>query len=974
MSQRHSARSLRRSNCSKYLLPAISAVSAGLWAGHWASAVNYTWQVNNSGNASGSWSVMANWTPVRANAATTSADFANFSTLNITADSVITLDQAQAINGIIIGDTDTSTAAGWTINATSSAANDATNILTLESATVGNYELVTVNALGPGKAVTINATLSNNNATGNSLAKAGAGTLVLTANNSSLTGTTAINQGVLVLDFSQSWSPAANILGDTSTGSSAASHLQLQGATLMLKGGAGKTNSQTFSGGTALELGAGKVVLNQNGATSLSINLGALTRNIGSSMDITLPTTGTVSVAAGTGSTTYPSGTIGTPGTDGLLVDTNNSAFVTVNSMADWAAVQTGRIVPASSVGGFYTASTATTLAGNANVVTDVTLTAAATPTSVRFNDAAAHTVNLGAAALATGGILVTPSSGTVTISNGTLQSTSVAAGGDLIIHHAGANPLNISATIADAGTGTTVLTKNGPGTVILTGNNTYSGNTVVNEGTIVVAGGSTGTMTPAGLPDVNWEIAPAYGNNATVVVNNGTLNADRTIIAGNSGNFAGGDGHLIQTGGVINSSLWFTVGSFGNGTFDMTGGVLNQNQTGVTQMEVAVFGSGRSTMNVSGTAAVNLYSNGNLAIGVVNNTGAGTLNLSANAQITFYSDAGITAGGNGNLNVGPGGSGQYFANLNGGTLTVGAIAGNSARGNLTLNGTYIKATRANANIIGGFNPTNGAKVGLGGAIIDTGTLTVGLPQALSHSSALGSTPDGGLTKNGAGTLRLSGASTYTGATVINAGTVQLVNTAGVPAAVGNYSFDNIRDSNNVLVTSGTLADNYTVVNAGSGGTLMSGKVNNSDNVLGAGSPGGSVVAGKFGNGLSLDGTGSSVDIASQIVDQSSGRGLHDEPLGQDQHRRRPVRRQEHRHIKLGGGSLRVLPRQSGRQPRDPGHAADGRPSLWWFRAGQHARRGRRVAHAYLRGHRRGQADLRGWRARQLERSRLQRR
>ena len=100
---------------------------------------------------------------------------------------------------------------------------------------------------------------------------------------------------------------------------------------------------------------------------------------------------------------------------------------------------------------------------------------------------------------------------------------------------------------------------------------------------------------------------------------------------------------------------------------------------------------------------------------------------------------------------------------------------------------------------------------------------------------------------------------------------MQLVNTAGVPVAVGNYSFDNVRSTSNTLVTSGPLGDGYTVVNGGSGGTAMNGTVNNSENLIGPGTAGGSIVPGKFGNALSLDGLGSSVDINSQIVDQSAG-------------------------------------------------------------------------------------------------------
>ncbi len=58
----------------------------------------------------------------------------------------------------------------------------------------------------------------------------------------------------------------------------------------------------------------------------------------------------------------------------------------------------------------------------------------------------------------------------------------------------------------------------------------------------------------------------------------------------------------------------------------------------------------------------------------------------------------------------------------------------------------------------------SGANVQAGGAIIDTNSFTDTIAQALQHD-ATGT--DGGLIKEGAGTLILTGANTYNGGTVV---------------------------------------------------------------------------------------------------------------------------------------------------------------------------------------------------------------
>src|SRR5581483_4437028 len=66
------------------------------------------------------------------------------------------------------------------------------------------------------------------------------------------------------------------------------------------------------------------------------------------------------------------------------------------------------------------------------------------------------------------------------------------------------------------------------------------------------------------------------------------------------------------------------------------------------------------------------------------------------------------------------------------------------------------------------------AIVQLGGAVIDDGGQAITIGEPLQHDDTLGIAPDGGLTKLGAGTLNLATTNTYTGPTLIGAGTLAL--------------------------------------------------------------------------------------------------------------------------------------------------------------------------------------------------------
>lgn len=132
--------------------------------------------------AGGEWNTADNWFDNLVGAG--SGSTADFSTRNLTADTVVNLDSVRTIGILIFGDTDTSSAAGWTLTNNANPG----NILTL----AGTTPTITVGALGDTKTVTISAVISGSAG----LTKSGTGTLTLSAANT-YSGTTTVSNGTL---------------------------------------------------------------------------------------------------------------------------------------------------------------------------------------------------------------------------------------------------------------------------------------------------------------------------------------------------------------------------------------------------------------------------------------------------------------------------------------------------------------------------------------------------------------------------------------------------------------------------------------------------------------------------------------------------------------------------------------------------------------------------------------------------------
>ena len=314
------------------------------------------------------------------------------------------------------------------------------------------------------------------------------------------------------------------------------------------------------------------------------------------------------------------------------------------------------------------------------------------------------------------------------------LNGATVNPGGNLQLAGSGGNQINDSASVTLAGGAfdlagqtETLTAVNGFG--LLTNS---TGNGVLNlaglasqNGTLTISGG---TLTMSGS---------LVAQTDTLMVNGGTLNLY------NNGQSAGGTG--VQ----------------GGGNFIMNGGVVNGGNFAVgntTSSDIAYATFNGGTFNEGSLANTSQLLNGFKSPAVVTVGGGAVLNLYTYA----YGDQSLTS---------------YF---NGGTINT-YIFKSRGSGDLEMyfNGVTIQPIAS----VAGFFPfgtgyaNQHAYISTNGLNLNLATFAIGIGQSLEHDSALdalGATPDGGLSIHGGGTLTLSGASTYTGNTVVSNATLNV--------------------------------------------------------------------------------------------------------------------------------------------------------------------------------------------------------
>jgi autotransporter-associated beta strand protein len=411
-----------------------------------------------------------------------------------------------------------------------------------------------------------------------------------------------------------------------------------------------------------------------------------------------------------------------------------------------------------------------------------------------------------------------------LTISGGTLT-----LGGALTVSNAAAKTATFNSEIAGSGQ---ALTKDGAGTLSLSGSNSYTGATTVAAGTLTVGGGSA-------IAD----------SSAVTVANGGTLNlsASESI-----GSLAGAGvvtlGNNTLTAGADNSSSTFSGAMSGSGGFTKTGSGTatlsgSNSYAGATTISTGTLVvSGGSAIGDS--SAVMVASGATLALG----SGAETLGSLAGAgSVTLASGATLTVGGD-----------NTSTTFSGDISSAGSLS-KAGTGTLTLSGThtYTGATTVaggTLSVTGALSGTSGVTVASGASLGGTGSIFA------AHSSNMLTVQSGATLAPGVlGLNNGIGKLTVNGGLTLAAGGILAVDIKGGTTAGSDY--DQVDVLGSVSVSGATITP--TLSYSPSSGTIHT-LINNdaSDSVTGA--------FGGLAQGATLTSAGTPVALTASYIGGSN--------------------------------------------------------------------------------------------------------
>lgn len=373
-----------------------------------------------------------------------------------------------------------------------------------------------------------------------------------------------------------------------------------------------------------------------------------------------------------------------------------------------------------------------------------------------------------------------------------------------------------------DVGVAALVNTANGTATL---GDNDY---TRISNGSIAFAAFSTADDAVSVTTTSDNKVEP---DETLSVILSALSTSGRNVI------FNGGGATLTGSGTIINDDADTEV--------TLVGGVLTiTDNNGATNDALTISHSGTdyTITDTSGKILTTAIANasGNLTNSLtIPDAGVTGINFDVNDgddSVTVNSVQATLSGGF-TINDGVGTDSAVFnAALNTGAgniavtaETININASQTATGNQTYNGSVT---------LGASTVLTGAQISLDAVNLGANTLTVANSGNSEITGVAGGT--GGLTKNGAGTLTLSGTNTYSGVTTINSGFIDITNGSALGSAAGNTVVNSDGGNNDGLRISGAITSPEPIVigatagagsitSIGGGGGTLSGAITLND-------------------------------------------------------------------------------------------------------------------------------------------------